>query len=127
MLTSFGVSNGMSQCQEYCFFLHDSLGWKVLKPDSFKSWLADSAARCYGETSMQVGVAKEFGRRVCSFTNNMAVYESGVIVSNTELARMRDLGLQVDASIDTLVVLYRKDNLRWSNGCGLREKAGGVF
>jgi hypothetical protein len=33
---------------------------------------------------MQVGVAKEFGRRVCSFTNNMAVYESGVIVSNTE-------------------------------------------
>ncbi|KAJ6072596.1 hypothetical protein N7467_010681 [Penicillium canescens] len=103
------------------------LGWKVLKPDSFKSWLTDSAARCYGETSMQVGVAKEFDKRVCSFYEQYGRLRKGCdCIEHGTLARMRDFGLQVDASIDTLVVLYRKDNLRGSNGCGRREKAGGI-
>lgn len=67
MLTSFGVSSDMPQCEEQCFFLRDDLGWIVSKPDQFKSWLAAGAARRYGETSSQVEVAKEFGDMVYSF------------------------------------------------------------
>jgi hypothetical protein len=77
MLTLFGVLSGMPQCGEFSFFLRGGLGWEILKPDPFKSWLAASAPRRYGETSTQVGVVKEFGEMVCSF------YKT--------LARMRDL------------------------------------
>ena len=112
MLTSFGVSSGMPQSGERSFFLRDGFGWKMLKPDSFKSWLAASAARRYGETSTQVEVAKEFGEIVCSFYREYRrlqdLREGSDRIEHETLARMRDLGVQVDVGIDTLVVLIAK-------------------
>jgi hypothetical protein len=111
MLTSFGVSSGMSQCQELCFFLRDSLraSWEISNPDSFKYWLSDGIPVVTGITSMQVEVAEKFGDMVCSFYEKYGLLRKRCDSSEHKtLARLCHLGGQVDLSIDTLVVLIAR-------------------